>query len=272
MTNLLRISAVPAVFSVSSVFHQVYEVFHSRILNFNSNFKNPAYKFQISELNFWYRRRYFTALLTPRSHSKRKRTLSAPPVLVSPKKRLKWTNESMLAAIKAVQNGSSVSMAAVCHNVPRMTLQDRLSGRVVHGTKPGPVPYLNKIKDEEANLAEFLEVVSDVGYGKTKKQIKNMVESAACDKGVLRKDRISDGWFRGFMERQPQLRLRKGDKTSFVRMDAMKQKEELNNYFITLKSILVEHNLMNKLELIYNLGCHLNNSLPELWQGKGRKK
>ena len=70
MTNLLHISAVPAVFSVSSVFHQVYEVFHSRIeqyrlllgllhmfsgsefstqiLNFNSNFKNPAYKFQIS--------------------------------------------------------------------------------------------------------------------------------------------------------------------------------------------------------------------------------
>ena len=50
------------------------------------------------------------------------------------------------------------------------------------------------------------------------------------------------------MERQPQLRLRKGDKTSFVQMDAMKQKEEPDNYFITLKSILVEHNLMNKPE------------------------
>ena len=118
-----------------------------------------------------------------KSRSKRKRTLSAPPVLISLKKRLKWTNESMLAAIKAVQNGSSVSMAAACHNVPRMTLQDRLSGRVVHGTKPGPVPYLNK--DEKANLAEFLEVVSDVGCGKSKKQIKNMVESAACDKNSL---------------------------------------------------------------------------------------
>ena len=65
VANLLRISAVPAVFSVSSVFHQVYEVFYSReqcrllhtfsgsefptqFLNFSSNFKNPAYKFQIS--------------------------------------------------------------------------------------------------------------------------------------------------------------------------------------------------------------------------------
>ena len=124
-----------------------------------------------------------------------------------------------------------------------MTLQDRLSGRVILGTKPGPLPYLNK--NEEAKLAEFLEVVSDVGYGKTKKQIKSMVESAARDKGVLGKRKITDGWFRRFMERQPQLRLRKGDKTAFVRMDAMQQKEELDNYFLTLKYILVEHDLMD---------------------------
>ena len=63
--------------------------------------------------------------------------------------------------------------------------------------------------------------MSDVGYGKTKKQIKSMVESAARDKGVLRKRKITDGWFRRFMERQTQLRLRKGDKTAFVHMDAM---------------------------------------------------
>jgi len=48
------------------------------------------------------------------------------------------------------------------------------------------------------------------------------------------------------MEGQPQLRLHKGDKISFVCMDAMMQKEELNNYFVTLKYILVEHNLTDK--------------------------
>ena len=90
-------------------------------------------------------------------------------------------------------------------------------------------------KNEEANLAEFLEVKSDVGYGKTKKQIKSMVESAARDKEVLRKRKITGGWFHRFMERQPQQRLRKGDKTAFVCMDAMQRKEELDNYFLTLK-------------------------------------
>ena len=74
-------------------------------------------------------------------------------MLISPKKRLKWTEESMLAAIKAVRNGSTVNRAAINHGVPGMTLQDRLSGRVIHGTKPGPLSYLNK--NEEAKLAEF---------------------------------------------------------------------------------------------------------------------
>ena len=50
----------------------------------------------------------------------------------------------MLAAINAVKNGFNVNMAATCHGVPRTTLQDRLSGKVIHGTKPGPPPYLNK--------------------------------------------------------------------------------------------------------------------------------
>jgi len=121
----------------------------------------------------------------------------------------------MLTAIKAVQNGSTIKIAATTNGVLRMTLQDWLSGRVVHRTKLGSLPYLNK--NEEADLAEFLEVVSEVGYGKTKKkiQIKIMVESAAHDKGVLRKVKFS---FCCFMGRQPQL---KEDKTSFVCMDAI---------------------------------------------------
>ena len=67
------------------------------------------------------------------------------------------------------------------------------------------------------------------------------------------------------MERQPQLRLRKGDKTAFVRMDAMQQKEELDNYFLTLKYILVEHDLMDRLEQIYNVdesGMPLDHQSP----------
>ena len=114
----------------------------------------------------------------------------------------------------AVKYGCSVKRAAEEHSVLRTTLDDRISGRVKHGTKPGPVPYLNQ--EEEKDLVDFLEVVSSVGYGKTRKQVKELVETTAREKGVLKTNKITDGWFRWFLECQPQLTLRKGDRTAFV--------------------------------------------------------
>ena len=208
-----------------------------------------------------------------KSSSRRKRASSAPPVMESPKKRLRWSNESMVAAMNAVSKGCSVNRAAAEHGIPRTTLQDRISGKVQHGTRPGPTPYLNK--SEEGNLVEFLEVVSSVGYGKTRKQVMNIVESTARDKGILKKQKISDGWFRRFIERQPKLALRKGDRTAFVRMDAMKKQEELDNYYICLKSILVDNNLMDKPGQIYNVdesGMPLEHRSPRVLAKKGQRK
>ena len=138
----------------------------------------------------------------------------------------------MKAAMDAVREGVPVKRAALNHGVPRTTLQDRHLGRVIHGTKPGPKSYLTA--SEEAELGEFIEVTGQIGYGKTHKQVKVIAESVARDKGILRCERISDGWFRRFLERQPHLCLRKGDSTATVRMDAMTNQEALDNYFPTI--------------------------------------
>ena len=106
--------------------------------------------------------------------SSRKHCSSAPPTLESPRKRLKWKSESMIKAMDAVSKGSSIKGAAEKYGVPRTTLQDCVSGYVQHGKKPDPHPYLNK--EEEEDLVKFVEVVADVGFGKTRKQIKAMVE------------------------------------------------------------------------------------------------
>ena len=60
----------------------------------------------------------------------------------------------MQAALKAVEEGESISKAARDHGIPKTTLFDRTSGRVAHGTKPGPRPYLNS--EEEKELATYL--------------------------------------------------------------------------------------------------------------------
>ena len=54
----------------------------------------------------------------------RKHATYAPPVLESPKKRIRWSNESMEAAVKAIYNGCNIKRAALEINAPRMTLQD----------------------------------------------------------------------------------------------------------------------------------------------------
>ena len=93
----------------------------------------------------------------------------------------------MIAAIKAVkEDGTAILRAANEHGVPRTTLQDRILGKVVHGTKPGPKPYLEPI--EESELTNFLVDTAKAGFGKTRKEIKGLVEKVARDKGVLKKE------------------------------------------------------------------------------------
>ena len=119
----------------------------------------------------------------------------------------------MILAIEAVKSGStSITQAAKLHGVPRQTLQDRISGRVQHGVRPGPKPYLSST--EENDLAGFLVDTSKVGYGKSRQQVKAI---AAC--GIRDKDLdkvLSNGWYYNFMHRQSKLALRKGDPTANV--------------------------------------------------------
>ena len=43
-----------------------------------------------------------------------------------------------------------------------------------------------------------------------------IVESHAKGKGLLRKDKITQGWWRNFVSRQGDLSLRKGDNTAHI--------------------------------------------------------
>ena len=158
-----------------------------------------------------------------------KRFKSRTPVVTAPRfsprkkrqsvKRKKWSNEAMEAAIQAVKDGTGVNRAADIHGVPKTTLKDRVSGRVAHGSNPGPKPYLTNHKENQ--LSEYLLEVSKAGYGKTCKQVKAMVDAVAKEKGVIKADKkVSDGWWRRFLERRPQLSLRKGDSTAAVRLSA----------------------------------------------------
>ena len=72
----------------------------------------------------------------------------------------------MNSAIEAVNGGIKVFSAAHEYNVLRMTLQDQISGRVVHGRNPGPQPYLSRT-EESSKLLKFLVETARVGHGRS---------------------------------------------------------------------------------------------------------
>ena len=75
----------------------------------------------------------------------------------------------MAAALKAVEEGVSLTRASRDFGVPRSTLHDRVSGRVVDGVKPGPKPYLDETDEKE--LSSYLKHCAKVGYEKTRKDV-----------------------------------------------------------------------------------------------------
>lgn len=155
-----------------------------------------------------------------------------------PAKRRQWTNEQMVAAMEAFRSGSSPSInrAAKDHGVPPSTLKDRLAGRVLHGSNPGPSPYLSA--EEEAELESYLIQCAKIGYGKSRRQVIAIVRSVAEEKGVLRpSEHVRDGWWRRFIQRHPNVSLRAGDKTGHSRMDAITH-ENLKHYFDLLEDCL----------------------------------
>ena len=91
-----------------------------------------------------------------------------------PAKLRNWRDEAMTGAIEAVKGGMGVNRAAKEFGVPTTMLRDRLSGRVTHGTNPGPKPYLSS--QEEGELTEYLASTSKAGYGKTRRQVMNIVQ------------------------------------------------------------------------------------------------
>ena len=114
-----------------------------------------------------------------------------------------------------------------------------------------------------------------MGYGKTQKDVLKIAEAYASSKEVLRKQKISDGWWRRFRERQNGLLvLRKGDSTSFLRMNAM-NKDTLNHYFDLLEETMKENNLLNSPTKVYNVdetGIPLDPKTPKVITVKGTKK
>ena len=176
--------------------------------------------------------------------------------------------------MEAVTSGRmSIRKSAELHNVPKSTLADRISGRILPGAISGPKPYLDE--DEEMELVSFLLRVADLGFGHTQKEVIAIVERSLKSKyGSTAPKRISSGWWQGFLGRHPQLTLRTPAQLSIRRMKAS-NRDSINKYFDELEETMEENGLTQRPCQIFNVdetGMPLQIKPNKVVHAKGIKK
>ena len=175
-----------------------------------------------------------------------------------------WTEERMTQAIEAVLTKAlpSAHVAALTYDVPKSTLSDRISGRVIQGTKSGPSPYLTAT--EEIELVRFLCGCGMMGYAKSKAEVLAIVQRVLDRKGICHQ--VTKGWWAGFQRRNPELALRSATTLSQARSNAT-DPEMLGYYFDLLEETLRSNGLIDKPNQMFNMdesGMPLNPGNPKL--------
>ena len=156
-----------------------------------------------------------------------------------------WDETKMNLALHAVTNeGMAIRHAAMQFGVPKSTLGDKASGRVLPGKTSGPQAYLNSLEEKE--LVQFLLRSSDIGFAKSRKQVLALVRRILEKKGISAP--VTSGWWESFCGRHPNLTLRAPAPLSKARAEAS-DPAALYRYFDLLEEVLSENDLMGRVNV-----------------------
>ena len=159
----------------------------------------------------------------------------------------------MLNAHEVVNiNNVSISAAAKEYGVPRVTLSDRVKGKVPMDAKMGRPSVLGD--DHEAALVRYINYMADHRYPITRTQVIGLAWVIALRQGnecFNRSTGPSLNWWRGFTDRHPELSLRKPELVDHGRV-ANATPDIIGNYFDVLHATLEGNGLMEKPHQIYN--------------------
>ena len=154
-------------------------------------------------------------------------------------------------ALRDVTSGNlTVRRAALEHNVPKSTLHDRVSGKVLPGAVGGAPRYLNDEEKEE--LVKWLEGCAEVGCAKSVREVRAIVGAIVGKKHNAECPVVSHGWWDRFRARHPHLRLRAGESLAYVRATCT-NRVILDKYFDMLEDVIAKNYLDDKPGRIFNL-------------------
>ncbi|XP_051168142.1 uncharacterized protein LOC127285953 [Leptopilina boulardi] len=151
----------------------------------------------------------------------------------------------MLAALKDVENGMTLSAASKLYNVPRTTLWDKYHGRSPVERKMGPECVLSK--EEETLLVQWMFDVGKCGFPVTKEQLLDSVQLLVKElkkSTCFTNGRPGRAWYDAFRKRHPEISQRVSQNLTKNRASLTENKirgwfKEITEYF--------EENLLSSL-------------------------
>lgn len=157
-----------------------------------------------------------------------------------------YREEDLKKAIQAVSNGMPKKTAAVKHNVPRATLQFRLSNKFIK-CRPGPSTVLTE--EEETMLVNWLITSSRKGFPRRREDLIKSVKDF-LDKNPRGNQFINntpgEGWYKLFMKRHPEIAERTSEAVTSA--SSKVSERQLKNWFKQIEDYLKENDLLHILD------------------------
>ena len=178
-----------------------------------------------------------------------------------------WTVESMAGALRThIHDCVSIRKAAEMYGVPKSTLGDRVSGRVMEGVQSGW--YLTD--EEEEEVVSFITGCASIGYPKTVKEILAITQRILTARGIKK---LTYGWWESFRKIHSNLSLRTPAAMTRPRLIASNH-VVLDHYFDMLEETLASNNLLDQPCSVFNkdeTGLPLNPKSLKTVHIKGEK-
>lgn len=179
-----------------------------------------------------------------------------------PPKRALWSEDDLIAAVRAVQRGTlSTYKAAERYKVPRRTIRNHLQSGSLKKSL-GRKPILND--EEEAQLVQRIIRYSEMGLPVTPRILRRLVYKY-CEQNNIKHNFNDEGkragkdWFKAFMKRHHEISIRKAQFMNPARAQKL-NKFIVDDHFKKLRDIYDKFDLYDHPEKIYNMdekGCRL---------------
>jgi len=134
-------------------------------------------------------------------------------------------------------------------DVPKSTLSDRVTGRVLPGALSGPGRYLRD--QEEDELVHFLLQCASIGYPRSRQEVIAIVQRLCDQRGMSKV--VSHGWWESFCRRHRNVTLRV---TAPLSLSQVKTSDVavIHTYFDMLEATVLEYDLLGKPCQVFNTG------------------